>query len=100
MASYTIAATDLAVHDKVLVANTADTVTIAANANNVEILSDGSAALYFTVDGTTPTVSGSHCYKIPSGNSSAMVMSAVLPAGVAIKLISTGTPTYSVMVLG
>ena len=81
--------------DNQLAASTVDTVTFTDATQLVEVLGDGSAEIFATVDGTTPVVSGSHCYKIPA------VLSAIKIAvpnetAVVVKLISAGTPVYSV----
>lgn len=80
-----------------LAANTVDTVTMDREWENLHIVSDGTARIDFTVDGSAPAVGGT-----PTGF--------VLPAAVAVatppvneaepvvvKLISAGTPTYSVI---
>jgi hypothetical protein len=96
MTDYTVGAGLIAAHDKTLVANTTDTVTFVDDCDRIEVLSDGTAALYFTVDGSTAIVSGAHCYKLPAGSASAAVVNPLNPAGPAVSLISSGTPSYSV----
>jgi hypothetical protein len=66
VANYPIAAGTIAAHDKTLTASTVDTVTFATQVEQLKVWTDGTAAVYFTVDGTTPTVSGAHCFKIPA----------------------------------
>lgn len=95
MASYTVAAGLIAAHAKTLVAATVDTVDFAGNTSAVEVLSDGAAAIFFTTDGTTPTVNGGNCYVIPAGGVSSVIVPDRDFDGV-VKLISSGTPTYSV----
>lgn len=96
MASYTVAAGLVGAHAKTLVASTVDTVTFTAtDLDEVEVLSDGTAAVYFTVDGTTPTVAGDGMWEIPAARAVRTVQ--VPTAGATIvKLISSGTPVYSV----
>lgn len=96
MASFQVPAGAIAVHDKTLVANVADTVTFADDCSQIEVTSDGAAALYFTTDGTTATVGGSHCYELPAGAASSLTVEALRPSGSVVSLISTGTPKYSV----
>lgn len=96
MASYTIAAGDTAAHDKTLVASTVDTVTFTDTIRAVEIISDGTAAIYLTTDGTTPTVSGPKTSKLPAGTITSLTLTPTSGEATAIKLISPGTPTYSV----
>lgn len=94
MASHTIAADAVAKHAFALTAATVDTVTI-ANAESATILSDGTAIVYFTVDGSTPTVGGTNTFVIPAAVSTFEVGPRFNFSGV-LKLISAGTPTLHV----
>jgi hypothetical protein len=81
-----------------LTANTVDTVTTDRAWEDIQIVSDGTARIDVTVDGTAPVVGGT-----PTG--------LVIPAAVAVltppipdsgtptvvKLISAGTPHYSII---
>lgn len=96
MASYTVAASEVGVHDKALVASTADTVTIDRDCNEVEVIADGSADLYFTVDGTTPTVAGQNTHRLPTGAVGRRTVVVPTAGDTVVKLISSGTPRYSV----
>lgn len=88
---------DRAVHAKTLVAATADTVTLSRRANKVEVLShDGAAAIYFTVDGSAPTVAGGNTYAVPVGVGGLEVDLDDSDPPTVVKLISAGTPLYSV----
>lgn len=102
MASYT--AGTVGIYKKTLGANTVDTVTLPDAVEEVSIISDGSAAIYVTVDGTTPTVEGADTWEIPAAGA---LVELTLPIGVdahrfdagvdpIVKLISAGTPVYSV----
>ncbi len=66
----------------------------------VEVASNGTAALYFTTDGSTPTVGGTNCGWIPASGGWSAVTADVRDANstdaVVVKVISAGTPTYSV----
>jgi hypothetical protein len=95
MASYTVAAGKTGKHRKTLVAATVDTVTFTDALDYVEVYSDGRAELFFTADGTTPVLDDDGCHRLPAGVEKARV---VVPASGAtvVKLISDGTPTYSV----
>lgn len=95
MASYSVAANEIGAHAKTLSAATVDTVTFADDVARVEVVSDGSAALYFTTDGSTPTVGGAKAFYMPALAGVREV--AVGGAGsTRVKLISSGTPVYSV----
>ncbi len=96
MAEYVVAAGDKAAHAKVLVANVVDRVVLRRDWKEIEVLShNGTAAIYFTVDGTEPTVGGAHCDVVPATPSSAIVPRQG-SGQTFVKLISAGTPTYSV----
>ena len=96
MASYTLTGSQVAAHDKTLVAATVDTVTFPGHVGKVEVLNiNGAAAIYFTVDGSTPTVSGANTYALPAAVASREVRAPATGTTV-VKLISAGTPTYSV----
>lgn len=78
-----------------LTANTVATVTLDANYSNVEVLNvDGAAPIYFTVDGTTPTVEGNGCNVLPAAISALTVWAGTQVD--TIKLISAGTPKVSI----
>jgi hypothetical protein len=91
-----VAAGKVGAHAKTLVASTVDTVTFADDLDTVEVLSDGAAALYFTADGTTPVIGDDACWELPAGATSARTVPVPTAGGSVIKLISTGTPKYSV----
>lgn len=80
----------------VLVANTEDVVTFSADHSQIELLlRDGNGEVYFTVDNTAATVGGTNCLVMPVGIGSAIVD---VPAtgGTVVRLVSSGTPAYSV----
>jgi hypothetical protein len=95
MATYTLGAGDRGAYAKALVAATVDTVDLDGTAPAVEIVSSGSAAIYVTVDGTAPTVGGAKTWEIPAGTGP--IVRTIRGNGIGlVKLISSGTPTYSV----
>lgn len=108
MGDYTVPSGHVGVHAKVMVATVVDSVTYALGSPSspgwarmplaVEVLSDGAADIYLTVDGSTPTVAGTHCWRIPAmaGSSTFDVRDSVANDAVVVKLVSAGTPTYSV----
>lgn len=103
MASYTLDITngDIGVYAKTAVANTEDTVNVtkpgAGSYSTIPmvVVSDGTAALYITIDGTVATVAGVATRELPAGGLSKFTF--VLPVGsTKVRLISAGTPKYSV----
>ncbi len=78
-----------------LVANTVTQVTVQTGRHIQVINRSGTAEIYFTVNGVTPTVGGSDCYVVPAAIMSQTVGAA--PQNVVVSLISTGTPTFSVI---
>ena len=108
MASYTVPAGHVGVHEKTMVAGTVDTITFPVGSSttpgwgqqpeNIEVLTDGTASVYVTVDGSTPTVAGTHCYRIPAMAGSTVISVADSNGrdDVVVKMISSGTPQYSV----
>lgn len=109
MGDYTVPNGHVGVHEKTLVASTVDTVTFSVDVagatpgwgrppKKVEILSDGADDIYVTTDGSAPTVRGTSCYRVPalSGSTVIGVQDSNARDAVVIKLISEGTPTYSV----
>lgn len=87
-----------------LTAATVATVSVGADvvdnwkaATTIEVLNrSGSAEIFFTLDGSAPTVAGPNTYIVPAAIGSVMV-DVTLDGPVTVKLISTGTPTYSVL---
>lgn len=81
-----------------LAASTVDTVTLDADYAFVEIVNrDGSAEIYATVDsGVTPTVGGAGCDVLPAAMGSLVIDATAYGPPTIVKLISSGTPAYSV----
>jgi len=90
MATYS-AAKSLGV--KTLTAATVDTVTLTYGFKFVEVKNWGTDRISFRVDGTNPTVDGNECY-IVGGGEGLNVPSLSDPD--LVKLISAGTPSYSI----
>jgi hypothetical protein len=93
-----LAVDEVGAHAITLSASTVDTVTIARDCDQVEVMSDGAAAIYFTVDGSTPTVAGKKAYALPAAVGARQV-TVPTSGSTVVKLISSGTPTYSVTAL-
>jgi hypothetical protein len=99
MASYSIAASEIAAYAKVLVASTVDTITFTASDRiKVRVTNDtGTAALFFTTDGVTdPTVNGAACERVPASAGAYVEVDIATGTATVVKVISSGTPTYSV----
>lgn len=108
MATYSIPNGHVGAHAKTLVASTVDTVTFVLGSTGtpgwarmpkaVEVLTDGAADIYITVDGSTPTVAGTNCWRVPASLGSVVidVRDADPNDPVVVKLISVGAPVYSV----
>lgn len=81
---------------RTLVASTVDRLTFGSNFVQVEVVNrDGAAEIYFTVDGTDPTVGGTNTHVLPAAIG-AVVVAASKRATTVVRLISSGTPAYSV----
>jgi len=93
LATHTLTAGQRGAYAKTLVAATVDTVALVGSASSVEVYSNGTAAIYFTIDGSAPTVGGGHCFEIPAGGPAVRT---VRGPTATVKLISAATPTYSV----
>jgi hypothetical protein len=97
VSKYNVAKTEQGVYEKTLVANIVDTVEFAANLGAVEIVKeDEGPAIYFTVDSGDPTVKGQACYQVPGGILSVRTVESKANPKTTVKLISSGTPKYSV----
>ena len=88
-----------------LVAATVDTVTLSVVSSTVEVVNRGATGdIFLTLDGTAPTVSGDDTFVVAAntarvfGNPLGIVDA---PHGdtptTTVKLISSGTPSYSVL---
>src|SRR4051812_46118160 len=87
---------EVGAHELVLAANTVDTVEFASNLAQVEVVSDGAAAIYYTVDGEEPTVKGTNCFYLPAGGPCSREVESKTNQPTVVRLISPGTPTCSV----
>lgn len=95
MANHTVDADEVGVHEVTLTAATVDTITIEGSNDPIELLSDGAASVFYTLDGSTPTVRGANCRQLPAFPS-AVTKSPRYSGSLVVKLISAGTPTISV----
>jgi hypothetical protein len=80
-----------------LVAATLDTVTLSGGGGKrAEIVNHGTDAIYFRTDGSNPVSAAAENEVVLGGER----LSIVLPSNGIIRVISAGTPTYSVIVTG
>lgn len=80
-----------------LAASTVDAITFSSNPKTVEVCNrDGAAAIYFTVNGVDPTVGGDDCFVVAAAAGAALAVDAPTTTATVVKLISSGTPAYSV----
>lgn len=81
-----------------LTAATIDTVTVSDPQVDVAVTNrGGSDEIYFTIDGSAPTVGGENTFVLPAAVCSRVVSSDKFnTATPVVKLISSGTPAYSV----
>lgn len=95
MATHTVAAGAIGTAAFTLTADTVDTVTFTGTSLDVvEIVSDGTAAVWYSLDGSTPTVGGANCYYIPAAVGTDLRKP---PSNATVvKLISSGTPLLRV----
>lgn len=91
MANYNVS---LAKH-ATLVAATADSVTFTVPRSSVEVKNRGTSGdIYFTVNGDTPVSAADNTYFVGPGEG---LVVALASASQVVKLISAGTPAYSVI---
>ena len=95
MTAFMVEASEWGAYAKTLRENTVDTVTFAQAPGKVEIINTGSEGIYLTIDGTTPTIAGAGTIIVPAN--SVRVIDVDTSQKV-VKLISSGTPEYSVAV--
>ena len=79
-----------------LVATTVDTVTLTGSYARVEVRNRSTGDIFLTLDGSTPTVAGNETLVVPANSVGSFPNVAGISAPVTVKLISSGTPAYSV----
>lgn len=103
MTIYNLNKGEVAVQDKLLVANVADVVNFPQEVRFVEVLTDGTADVFVTTDGSAAVVDGAHTFKVPatalpfSGATSRPVSSRRLELdGTQVQVVSAAGVRYSV----
>jgi hypothetical protein len=98
MPTHTLAAGEIAAHAMRLTPNTVETVIFPDALVSVEIVADGAAAVYYTVNGAAPAVGGANTYLLPAGAVAVDVRNTVgnVDALTTVKMISSGAPLVSV----
>lgn len=87
----------VAAHLVALAANVADSVDFTDRIRAVDIITNGAADVYYTTDGTTPTVGGTNTYRIPVGTTGITNRRLdVIPTAATIKLIAPAAVIVSV----
>jgi hypothetical protein len=95
--SYELQRGDIGAHDKPLTPDTIETVTFTDDVDAVEVLNiDGTAAIYFTVNGRDPVVGGNHCWALPAGAASSLVVDVPTAGRSVVKLVSASRVRFSV----
>lgn len=96
MATHTVAAGAVGTAAFVLTADAVDTVTFTGvDLDQVSVISDGAAAVWYTLDGSTPEVDGEGSWYIPAIASVATTPPPTAGSTV-VKLVSEGTPLLRV----
>lgn len=95
----TVTASQIGCHDITLTGSTVDTVTFERYCPAVEITNrDTSLSIYFSVDGTTPTVGGANTYWVGPASSLEVPAPQVTSwdSATVVKIISSGAAHYDV----
>lgn len=87
---------EVGAHELHLAAGEVEEIAFSGGLGTVTIVNlDGAAALYFTTDGSTPTVAGARCYVVPAVIGTATVPVATNGPNI-VKVVSAGAPVISV----
>lgn len=96
MANFPLAAGKIGKHAVTLTASTIDSVVFVEDLDQVEVYSTGAAAVAFTVDGSDPVVGGDGSWELPAGAAAARTVPVPTAGPTTVKVLSAGTPQYSV----
>lgn len=97
MAEHIVAENDVAIHG-LAIGSQVETVVFHGNIATVDVISDGRAAVYYTVNGGTPTVGGANTFVLPAGATYIDTRGATNQVGTfdTVRLVSDGEATVSV----
>lgn len=87
---------EVGAYELALSADTPEVVEFASNLARVEVVSDGSASIYFTVDGGAPAVKGTNCFYLPAGAICSREVESKTNRPTVVQIISAGSPICSV----
>jgi hypothetical protein len=98
VASHSIAADEIGVHNVALTANIVETFTFADDVPALVIATDGAAAIYYTLDANAPapTVGGKYAHVMLAALGYYDDLEPPTAGGTVVRMISTGTPVVSV----
>lgn len=96
VADYTVPKGHVGIHAKTLIANQQDTVTFTGvDLPEIEILSNGAADIYVHMGAGPAAVAATDCWRVLPAMG-ATVLPVHTSGDTVVKLISSGTPSYSV----
>lgn len=97
MATHAVADGEVGAWEKSLTAATVDTVNFDDDRDEVRVTNvSGTAAIYYRLDGTAPVVGAAACFWLPAVAGATRSHKVQSGANTQVKLISSGTPSYSV----
>lgn len=96
MADFTVTSAQIGKYEIALTANVARSVEFRRDLSVVEVTAlSAEQSVYFTVDGSAPTVAGSNCYALLPGTN-AMQVEVATNGNTLVRLISAGAATVNV----
>lgn len=99
MGNFAIEAGEIGCYEKTLVPDAIDKVVVtdADLPTSLECMTDGSARIYVTTDGSDPTIGGKHCFVLPAVRCVRMIpIPNAAKGNVIVKLLSEGAPEYDI----
>lgn len=96
MADFTVTSKQVGAYEIALTANAARSVEFQRDLSIVEVTAlSADKSVYFTVDGSAPTVAGANCYSLLPGTNSAQV-EVPTNGNTVVRLITAGTAVVNV----